>query len=530
MPPTFSRAAWVNGDKLNATNLNAERAAILAYVGGSQIDMLSYGLPTDGSTLCDTAIAAAKTANPGGGTLVFPPGTFKFTRSDLTGAIWNVRGQGRYTTTLWTPTDADDAALVMHADAGLLDISMVGPAVVNVSNVGSAPAKRGVILRDRGFMLNCHVEAYGKGVVIDGNHQYLARVKGTNSKHNIAWAQGLAGYTTTNAASFTHGNQTLIDCDFTGAGDASCHVAGDSKIDASDLISTHFGFAPHGILFAAANGQQMALGGGTNMIGVSFESCGINYIEDAGWNTANRRMSKGVKWIAPRTGPQVQAYDPSGAGGTEMVKLGICRDWTIEGVVGDDSNTSFGSVGWGTTSTACGFRFEQCNGLFFKNADNLWGQAQTQGKPMFRWEGGLIDWGDVYFTVLNGGYVCAALKNGSGGTLTGEKLVSGVTPASPTSTTGVKHYDGTGAAIGRLIPGGPLTNGLIVPVAFEGRFNGPPTTDATIAIGSSLTPDSANGGVKKRTTADQQEIGIAYAAPSGGSVQASIRGPWVARF
>jgi hypothetical protein len=497
----------------------------------SLIDMKAEGIPLDGSSDCSPFIETMKTKYPTGGTMLFPPGVFKMLSGlDLTAQPWNVEGSGQFTTTLWSGgVDANRAMIVMGPDSRIANLSLVGVLQVTVANVASAPALRGVVLRDRAEAENVRAEAFGVGVVIDGNHQTLLRVKVTNCKRNVAWAQNLSGFVTAVAASFAHGNQNVIACDFTGAGESSIYVAGDSKIDAADFVGTHLGVAPYGILLAAANGQQMALGGGTTMNGTSFEDCGVNYIGDAGWNTANRRMSKGLRFVNPKCGGLNPAYDPTGAGGDEMVKLGICQDWTIQGFVGDSSNASFGTLGWGTTATATGFRFEQCNGFRFEQADTLAAAAAAQGKPMFRWEGGLLDWSEVYFTFLNGGYQVGVFKNGSGGTLTAEKLVSGVNAANPTGTAGVKHYDASTPALGRVAANGPLTTGLMVPIVMEGRVNTPPTTD-TIAIGDALTPDSANAGVKKRTLANQQDYGVALAVPSGGGVLSTCRGPWTVKM
>jgi hypothetical protein len=517
--------------------LKHKRDNTVVWVGDTHIDLSAYGLPTDGTSDCTPAFTTMRAAESGGVVRV-PRGTYRLlTDLDLTWGQYALMGEGKFNTNLWASNDTitgtnsqtgGTSAVTLSADAWGEKFSLVGPLSMNKSNTASAPKRSGLNLRDRCWLRDVRVEAFNQGIQIDGNHQTIYNCVVTNCLYNMAWTQSAAGYATHVAASLTHGNQTLIDVDLTGCGLASVMIDGFSKIDSASLMQVHMGFGQRGIdaLAKGAGGQQIAIGN-TSFYDCSFESVGDTYINDLGWNTANRRLMAYVQFFNQLTGPQDTAYSNIG-GGLEMIKFGMVQDVRIHGRVGDSSNTSFGSVGWGTTSTACGFRFEQANGFYHTFADTLWSAAGAQGKPMFRWEGGLIDWSDVYFTILDGGYVCSALKNGSGGTLTNENLVSGVTPGSPTGTSGVKHYDGTGAAIGRVIAGGPLTNGLIVPIAYEGRLNGPPTADATIAIGSSLAPVSG-GGVKK-AAAGEQIVGTAFAAPSGGTVAASFRGPWTARF
>lgn len=522
--------------------LKRKRDGTILWVGDTHIDMSAYGLPTDGTSDCTPSFAAMRAAEPSGGVVRIPRGVYRLlTDLDLTWGQYDLMGEGKFNTTLWASNDTitgtnaqtgGTTAVTLKADAWGEKFSLVGPLSMNKNNTGSAPKRSGINLHDRCWLRDVRVEAFNNGIQIDGNHQTIYNCVVTNCLYNIAWAQNSAGYTLHEGPSFTHGNQTMIDVDLTGAGFASIMIDGNSKIDSSTFQQVHMGFCQRGIDALAKAGQQIAIGN-TSFYDCSFESVGDTYINDLGWNTANRRLMAYVQFFNQLTGPQDPTYSNIG-GGLEMIKWGIVQDVRIHGRVGDNSNTSFGSVGWGTTSTACGFRFEQVNGFFFEYADTLWSNAGSQGKPMFRWEGGVIDWSDVYFTILDGGYVCSALKNGSAGTLTNEKLVCGVTAGNPTGTSGVKHYDGTGPAIGRVIAGGPLTTGLIVPVAYEGRFNGPFTTDATIVAGTAVTPDSANAGVKKRTTADQPEWGVAHAAPGvgvgAGNVLVSFRGPWTARF
>jgi hypothetical protein len=515
--------------------LKHKRDNTVAWVGDSYIDMSQY-VATDGVSDIVPGFTAMR-AVESSGICRFPRGNWKLlTDLDGTWGNFTLMGEGEFSTNLWASNDfagtnaitGGSTAITLAPKMGVEKCSIVGIRATDKTNTGTAPKRSGVNLRDGCWLRDVRIEAFNQGAQIDGNHQLLENVQITNCVYNLMWTQSAAGYATHLNPSLTHGNQSGVHVDLTGAGFASIGVDAFSKIDSSRFFQVHMGFAQRGIdlLATASGGSQLAIGN-TVFDTCSFEAVGDTYINDLGWNTANRRGIFYSFFKNMLTGPQDPAYSNIG-GGLEMMKVGIVQDVHIEGRVGDGANTAFGSVGWGTTSTACGFRFERANGFFHTCADTLWSAAGAQGKPMYRWEGGLLDWSDVYFTILDGGYVCAALKNGSGGTLTNENLVSGVTPGNPTGTSGVKHYDGTGAAIGRVIAGGPLTNGLIVPIAYEGRLNGPPTADATIAIGSSLAPVSG-GGVKK-AAAGEQIVGTAFAAPSGGTVAASFHGPWTARF
>lgn len=64
---------WMDGDRLNSTNLNAKIPSGLGY----SVTDAAYGATGNGTTADTTAIQAAFTAAPDGSTIVFPRGTYR---------------------------------------------------------------------------------------------------------------------------------------------------------------------------------------------------------------------------------------------------------------------------------------------------------------------------------------------------------------------------------------------------------------------------------------------------------------------
>lgn len=503
--------------------INAGTGALRSNsVSGPIIDLRDFGLPMDNATDCSAAVASARAfyGPKGGGILTFPVGVFKFSNSilDLTDSVWSVQGAGQFATTLHCPVDANNAFIVLTRGGVVIrDLSIVGPRSSDVNNVGTAPLRRGVVLRDRNLMSNVRVEAFGMNVVIEGNHQVLRDVQLTNGKYNLVWGQGLAGYATYQAASFSHGNHRLDAVDLTGAGEASILIAGDAVIDSSTLVQVHTGFCPIGIQLAPKTAQEGAISNST-FIDCSFESVGSCYINDLGWNTSGRRLVAYTKFINQLTGGHEPSYAPGGVGGIEMLKIGRVNDLQLIGRVGDSFNTSFGSVGWGNPSTACGYRFEECNNFIHTQADVLWGGAAGQNKPILRIEGGAGGVGgsaNNYITVF-GRYLVALMR--ANVDLTNEYLVCATATGDPWSAGGgVKHADGTAPAIGRVAGAGPLTGGQWVPIVVQGAFNSPPSV-AGVAQCDTLVVDTANPGrVKTHSAFGQQIVGTALASAGPGA-------------
>jgi hypothetical protein len=492
----------------------------IKWIAETQINLLAYGLPTDGVSDCTAAVLAAKAANPGGGCLVWPDGTYRVsTAQDHSDAHWNMTGQGEDTTILQAPVDANNALFVLNrTECEIRDLSIYGPSAVTVAGVGSAPLRRGLILRDRNNMKHVRISGFGYGVVFDGNHQAIYDSKITDCKYNLAWAQGLAGYTTTQAASFTHGNQTMVNVDLTGAGDSSIYIAGDSKVDSSSFTQVHTGFAQYGIT-AAIKGTQEAAITNSSFYDCSFESPGSGYIRDLGHDSTNRRLWKAIKWYNPLTGPFDPTYAVSSAASGEMCKLGMMFDWEIFGRNGDTSNTSFGHVG--TAVGGCGFRADQFNNVIFHNADQLWSSAAGAAKSMFVLSASAIGCQNVWVTVFTQ-YVVAIMKSSAG--LTDEKFVceSGTGDPNYQFHAGVKPADGSAVALGRAAGAGPLTSGALCPIVTRGSQNSSYVT-GTVAVGDQLTVDTAAAGsLKTATTVAQHIVAIATTASSGGRASTII--------
>ena len=85
---------WGTGDTYNADDMNAlttqvnENTAVLDNLAGLQVNVLSYGAVGDGTTDDTAAIHAARDAAGVGGTVFFPPGTYKIVgNNDGTGCL-----------------------------------------------------------------------------------------------------------------------------------------------------------------------------------------------------------------------------------------------------------------------------------------------------------------------------------------------------------------------------------------------------------------------------------------------------------
>lgn len=515
-------------------------------VNSPEIQLDDYGIRTAIITP-DNAIATAKAANPNGGTFVFPAGNYIIggttaspVNHDLTGSQYNIKGQGIGVTNLQVPSNGATAVFVTHRlEVFLEDFTLTGPGVggngtstigaaVVPGNVASAPTRIGIVARDRCTMNRVRVERFGQNVICDGNHQSFRDCSFKDGKWNFVYATNQQGYATTQASSFTHGNQVFHNIDLTGAGEASLHI-GDDYMDSCELTEVHLGFAPIGIQAAAKVTYEGAVLN-TAFHGCSFESIGENYMKDLGISTANRRLFKGLRFYEQHDGPMASAYSRTGAIGTEMVKLGEIIDWTIWGLVGDAANSTFPiTCGVG----GCGFLAETIQNLVFYRADQLWNDAATQAKPMFRIQTG-GGWGgptlkDVYITCF-GRYVSAIMRNNTGSTMLDGRVVMPAAAGEPWG--GGFSYDvalasNTRPAIGRVAAAGPLTTGSLVPVVIYGESNAiPVVTTAGIVAGSPLTADSANpGSVKLAAAFTDPKIATAMNVPSAGTVEGIIAGP-----
>jgi hypothetical protein len=513
-----------------------------------EIQLADYAMGTAIITP-DAAFATAKAANPGGGTFVAPAGTFNIggttaspVNHDLTGAQYNLKGQGIGVTVFQVPRTSGGAVFVTHRlEVFMEDFSLRGPGVggdgsttvgaaVTPANVASAPTTIGIVARDRCTMNRVRVTHFGQGVIIDGNHQRVSNCTFTQCKWNLVYGSNQQGFATIQASSFTHGNQQLDNVDLTGAGEASLHI-GDDYIDSVELSEVHFGFGPIGIQAAAKVTYEIAINN-TSFHGCSFESVGENYMKDLGYLTANRRLFKGLRFYEQHDGPMAAGNSRTGSIGTEMVKLGEMIDWTIWGFTGDTSNSTF-PITCGTGG--CGFRAETIQGFRFHDADQLWTDAAVQVKPMFvigtggGWGGPTLK--DVYIDCFKR-YTAAILRNNSGGTFADGKIVMPAVAGEPWGGGFVGGYDvslATNArpSIGRVAAAGPLTTGSLVPVVVYGESNSVPVVTVTgIVAGSPLTADAANpGSVKLAAAFTDPVIATAMNTPSAGTVEGIIRGP-----
>lgn len=502
------------------------------------IDLLTYGIKSP-LTTPDGALATAISANPGGGTLVFPDappatpiilnGTY-----DLTGVNWEIRGQGPKRTTLKRTVDTANAMFILWrpsdggAGTSIKDIMVDGPGVaganVNASNVGSAPVSVGVILRDGCTMENCEVKRFGTGVVIEGNHQGVRRSWIRNNKWNLAWAQGLAGYATAVPASGTHGDQDIDFVDLTGCGLASIYIDGNSKIDSSTFKKCHLGGGPICIQAAAKGAQEPAINN-TSFRGCSFEYVGEFEIKDDGVGAGGTRRSwKGLRFYDQHDGPYQSSNSRTGTIGTRMVEVGRLIDWKIFGQVGDSSNAVFSAVHAATDTV---FAAEEVNGLVFYDMDTLWGLLNTFTKPFIKLIGGAVSYKSVYGTVENT-YTLMFMKNmigtapGLGNVMmpsnVGEPFGAGFTPW-------VTWGNNTRFPLG-LAGGTMRTNGEYLAVVIRGPHGATITTATGVVAGSKLTADSASSGNVKLAGASDPVIGHATDVPSGGLVQMLVDSPF----
>jgi hypothetical protein len=184
-----------------------------------------------------------------------------------------IAGLGEKVTTLGVSTDSGQGVYAIDASASSADapitianLSLVGPGFHELQ-IGQPPAAVSGLAT--GSKLHVHdvvIEGFYAGIEIMSDHEILSRCKSSSNYYNAY-------------VSATHGNQTLIACDFTGAARASVAAGPSGSFDSGTWLAVHVGFAPVGLLKEPALTEPALLS--NSWCQIAFEQCANACIYDA---------------------------------------------------------------------------------------------------------------------------------------------------------------------------------------------------------------------------------------------------------
>lgn len=231
-----------------ATPINAASIEDMeGRLAGPYVNVKWWGAVGNDSTDDTAAIQAAITSLAStGGTVFFPPGTYRMGSAITIPAGVSVVGSGYSSSILRVVSsfgvdayavDAASAAAGTYYDNTISGIGIRGPKYGTSPAMGTAATDmHGVRIGRRTIIDRCYINGFKRGVAITADHCSVRNSTITNNHFNVSWVSAA-----------TWGNHLIDNCDLTGASFSSIAVEDGTFIDVSAISNCHLGLAPYGV-------------------------------------------------------------------------------------------------------------------------------------------------------------------------------------------------------------------------------------------------------------------------------------------
>ena len=249
------------------------------------VNVANFGATGDGvhnDTAAFLAAIAAAKAMPTGGTVIVPVPSvcYRLTSSLILPSGYapvNLIGSGSPQSTVlkWTQdlgagvNGVDFDGLQPFANfCRIENLTLSGPNVTGT--LGSSPCQMGGLHAiSRVHLANVKLGSFRYGLSVSDDHNYFTAVSANGCYYGVY----LPG------DSNTHGNNSFIDCDFTGSLMASVGVSQNDGLAGATFTDSHLGFSPYGIYKEPGAGGGSFIGG-CDFVDTPLEACGNACVYD----------------------------------------------------------------------------------------------------------------------------------------------------------------------------------------------------------------------------------------------------------